>query len=642
MITSLSPNFLRVIAMVYCSCRANRPPARLVLFIVFLLLPMPQAKGAEYSHVAVKRCARSLDAWQLEDAIACAAHALMQNPNDASTQALAAEVLHQRGQHLEAMALLGTQAQTPADRRLQQFLPQLRGSAHYAATFETLTTRHFRIRYQNKDLLMAHYAQDVLEAAYARIGADLDARVSEGDEPITVEIYPTLKALAQATGLTEQEIEKSGTIAVCKFHRLMVISALATATGYSWADTLAHELTHLMISKRSHNHVPIWLHEGIAKYFETRWRGEAGLGLTAYGEGLLSRAAQDSTFIPFARMHPSMAKLPNQHDASLAFAEVFAMVQMLVQERGPKVIATVLRRLGEGVPFDTVLKTTLGHTLEELEQRLHKALKKRPPRSAVAEAAPLRLAPMAQAASAATPAPLAPGALDDDAQARGLLRLGELLALQGHAVAAIDPWQRAHTLAGTRLPQLGLRLAQALAQTDQPARAEAIITATLAAHPDLIEGQKLLAELLLARKAYAQVLAPVHAYCLHNPFDPAVHALWAEAAEARGDKATAIRERRFVALSEAPRQVSDAPAPAVGPARLRVITEPWGSLFIDDSTVPIVTPAWDVPVSLGPHKLRVETRRGQTMLGSEGVVDSQQAVPTLWRAHLAPVLPPGR
>ena len=38
----------------------------------------------------------------------------------------------------------------------------------------------------------------------------------------------------------------------------MIISLLAAANGYSWADTLAHEFIHLVISK-SRNKVPIWL-----------------------------------------------------------------------------------------------------------------------------------------------------------------------------------------------------------------------------------------------------------------------------------------------------------------------------------------------------------------------------------------------
>ena len=37
-------------------------------------------------------------------------------------------------------------------------------------------------------------------------------------------------------------------------------------------DTLSHEYTHYILTKKSRNNLPLWMHEGIAKYFETRWR----------------------------------------------------------------------------------------------------------------------------------------------------------------------------------------------------------------------------------------------------------------------------------------------------------------------------------------------------------------------------------
>jgi hypothetical protein len=42
--------------------------------------------------------------------------------------------------------------------------------------------------------------------------------------------------------------------------------------GYPWLDTLAHEYTHFIVSRVSHNTVPIWFHEGLAKFEERRWR----------------------------------------------------------------------------------------------------------------------------------------------------------------------------------------------------------------------------------------------------------------------------------------------------------------------------------------------------------------------------------
>jgi hypothetical protein len=39
---------------------------------------------------------------------------------------------------------------------------------------------------------------------------------------------------------------------------------------------LSHEYIHYIVVQLSHNRAPIWLHEGIAKYFESAWRLPSG------------------------------------------------------------------------------------------------------------------------------------------------------------------------------------------------------------------------------------------------------------------------------------------------------------------------------------------------------------------------------
>lgn len=595
--------------------------------VIVLALWLPVFGWAQPAHAAgplyakLERAARALDAWQLETAISIATDVLIHNPSSDDARVLAAEVLHQRGQHEQALALLGEGrlAAQGADlvlnraqmlhmpQRLGQFVPQLRGSAVYAATFLTRPTAHFRIRYQDKDVLMAHYADDVLEAAYSRIAAHLDAWVIEANEPITVEIYPDVSGLAAATGLTEQEIETSGTIAVCKFHRIMVISALATPTGYAWADTMAHELTHLMVSKRSHNTVPIWLHEGIAKYYESSWRAQPGENLSAYSKSALGKAVVARGLIPFARMHPSMAKLPNQHDAALAFAEVFSMVQMLVARRGPQVIAHALKQLGSGMPFDTVMQRTFGGTIGQLETALHKTLEHRRFKSVYGQAEPLRLgAQNAAPQSADSLASELPDGADNEA--KKLLRLGELLQLRGHDAAALDPLERAYARVGAQVPKLGLRLAQALRAQAQHERAKEVAAATARQHSDQIEAHLLYAALLIDDHEAEKAAAPLRNYCLHNPFNPEAHFLWAQVLTAMNDAQGAQQERQLAALAASPRSVSHAPPKPAGEARMRVLTSPWGVAFIDDNPAAMATPVWDWPITAGAHLLRVEAQ----------------------------------
>ena len=70
----------------------------------------------------------------------------------------------------------------------------------------------------------------------------------------------------------------------------MIVSPKALVRGYPWLDTLTHEYTHYIVSRVSRNSVPIWLHEGLAKFEERRWRGPSGGGLPPAMDNLLSQA----------------------------------------------------------------------------------------------------------------------------------------------------------------------------------------------------------------------------------------------------------------------------------------------------------------------------------------------------------------
>ena len=48
----------------------------------------------------------------------------------------------------------------------------------------------------------------------------------------------------------------------------MAVTPRALLRGYPWRDTLAHEYVHLVISRLSHNRVPVWLHEGLAEHVQ--------------------------------------------------------------------------------------------------------------------------------------------------------------------------------------------------------------------------------------------------------------------------------------------------------------------------------------------------------------------------------------
>jgi tetratricopeptide (TPR) repeat protein len=126
-----------------------------------------------------------------------------------------------------------------------------------------------------------------------------------------------------------------------------VVTPRATIFGYQWMDTLVHEYVHYVVSRVSHDHTPVWLHEGLARFEQVRWRKEKD-ALGPPESQLLAKALKKDALISFDAMHPSMAKLPSQEAAALAFAEVFTMIGFLHEQVGFEGLRNILALLKEG------------------------------------------------------------------------------------------------------------------------------------------------------------------------------------------------------------------------------------------------------------------------------------------------------
>ena len=578
---------------------------KLVLTTLMLAAPAP----------SILTATELLDDWQLEDAMQQSVQLLAEQPTDPQAQLLAAEVLHQRGAHVQALPLLRAAAAAGSNSRLGNLRPLLEASASYAVGFAAVETPHFSIRYLNKDEIVARYTAPVLEAAYRNIGGDLQFQPAERGEKIVVEIYPDARGLAGATGLTVKEIETSGTIAVCKFHRLMITSPLATADGYGWADTVAHEFTHLVISKKSHNGIPIWLHEGIAKYFESRWSGQAGEALAPYAEKLLAGAVRTGKFITFEQMHPSMAKLPSQEDAALAFAEVFTVIEFLTHTYGTASVGQVLAQVGGGASVEGALKKVYSMDLHELEKAWKKYLTKRPFHE-VPGAAPevIRLASGEEDNKKEKPLE----AMQDKA-VHDAARLGELLQLRGQQRAAVLEYGRAMAKGGARYGTLVNRLARAYVDIDRSPDALKLLDQSLAKNSDDNDAHLLAGRIRMKRGESAAAKVHFDAVRLQNPFNPEIHMAFALLAKERGDNDTVELEKHFFDLADHPRptRTYETPGPAVGEAYISLTSNPWGNVSVDQEAW--LTPAWDHPVKAGAHVLHFKQPDGTDVTQSINV-----------------------
>ena len=374
-----------------------------------------------------------------------------------------------------------------------------------------------------------------------------------------MEILRDTEALSHLSSLTDEEIHASGTIALCKFNKLMVTSPQALLTGYSWQDTLAHEYTHYLIQRRSENTVPIWLHEGIAKFEESRWRGPAGEAMSPASMALLARRLRENKLITFAQMHPSMALLPTQEDATLAFAEVSTAVKYLYEEKGGEAaLNQLLDKLRAGEEDTTAVAEVAGESFAAFQVDWKAFLRKQPMPHEVLPLTSERLRfedsvkRPGNTGRAGKEKPLEPDFGEfleiGDEPARRFAELGELLRARQRTAASVFEYAKAEDRVGARSPILSNKYAVALLATNQPRKAELLLKASLKPFPDIAQTHLHLAEAYLVQERWPEAREELLRANAVDPFDPEIHLGLMKADTELGDKAAYQVEARAASL----------------------------------------------------------------------------------------------
>ncbi len=410
------------------------------------------------------------------------------------------------------------------------------------------TSAHFRLRVpKGPDQVLVPYALDTLERAYAAVGGDLG---EHPPEKIRVEILRQVSALARLSPLTEAQLEESGTIAICKYDKLMVTSPDDLVAGYPWQDTLAHELTHYLILRRNGNSVPVWIHEGIAKFEESRWRGPPGVALSPTAASCLAERSRAGRFVPFGKIAPSMALL-SAEDATAAFAEVFDAVKWLYETRGgTAAIDALLDKLRAGETDRQAVADVAGESFEAFEGDWKAFIRRQsvPPDVPPACRLDLHFKDPKPTVRREEADPEEFGGKIDDRAARTAAHLGELLRARGRPAAAAYEYAKAAAVVGARLPLFSNRYAEALMSIGQDDRAEALLKSSLHPFPESAETHLHLGQIFLSTRRWKEARDELLRSNAVNPFDPAVHQDLAQAYQQLGDADARAAELRALAL----------------------------------------------------------------------------------------------
>lgn len=279
------------------------------------------------------------------------------------------------------------------------------------------------IRYQDEaDRALTPIIVDTVVKARDALTKDLGV---SWPKPTRIVVVRDLLALSAMTGLPYDSAKTTGTVAVAKWGRVTLLSPRASSHGYQWRDTVAHELTHLAVTRASVDRAPLWLQEGIAKREEIRWRPPGPFDDKPSPDAIASWGIKKKIDLPLDKLGPSIAMLPSADAAMVAFSEVTSFVRYFADHAGsdplPKLLASLgARKLDQTHrTVDESLVETTGADLKAWDERWRADLASRP------------IDPL--------PALFGGGAaIPDAAASREKVRLGELLFGRGHPQQALD------------------------------------------------------------------------------------------------------------------------------------------------------------------------------------------------------------
>ena len=279
--------------------------------------------------------------------------ALRADPALAPASVLLGELLYRTGDLQAAIttyqdALTHAPEHPQITRRLERWQKEL--ELHGRFTQEVGV--HFTVLFEGPaEAELAARAVDILEAAYWRLGAALFAYPPD---VITVVLY---------TREQFRDITQSPSWAGGAFDgriRVPVRGALQDVREFE--RVLRHEFTHALVRSIAPRHVPYWLNEGLAVYFE----GGDLAGARA------AVAGADGKLLPLSRLEAPFADLDAAR-ARLAYSQSAVAVERLIDRAGAPAVVDLLTDLGAGVPLDKALERHMFISYDELQESLRDA-----------------------------------------------------------------------------------------------------------------------------------------------------------------------------------------------------------------------------------------------------------------------------
>lgn len=389
-----------------------------------------------------------------------------------------------------------------------------------------------------KDAMLAPYLFEAMASARAVLGTEIGVLP---DHAVRFEFLDDPAKLAMVTPLTIANIRTTGTVGVTKHRRVVMITPRVMVQGYGWLDTAVHEYVHYLLTLRTGNLAPVWLQEGLAKLYETRWRRSEPEPLEQALAFRLHQAIVRDDLVTFEEMYPSVAMLPSAERAALAYAEVETMLGLLRERRGTTAIASLLDRVEAGDDAKTALATAWGKDFEDFDGEWKRVMKSRTARSHKDE---LDI-PTFKEGDEPNPAELGDVFSElGGGKARQHARLGGLLQGRQHFEAAALEYEKARKAdaRARKDPTLSRRLGKLYVDLERFADAVPLLAIAAADAPDDANLAAAQTRALLRTGDRTGASEAANRVIRNNPFVPTVHC---DLAELASDTAIAERERKL-------------------------------------------------------------------------------------------------
>jgi tetratricopeptide (TPR) repeat protein len=490
-----------------------------------------------------------IDRWQAEDARVWLERELAKEPENPTWRFLLSQALFDLGRYAEALTALDALIADVPHPQFQNFRGFIEQTIKSTATLTPIESEHFRIFIDpDRDAALVPYIRDVLEQSYQRLGKHFGLFPKA---KVLVEVFPTTDTFYPASSLSARDIEVSGAIGICKFNKIMLLSPRNLARGYRWTDAISHEYLHYLIVHLSANQAPIWLHEGIAKYFEDAWRLPDSSWLSRRTESLLAHALANDSFVGFQNMEPSLVKLDTTYQVQLGYAEAASAIDFIISTVGAQGLTRILQDLSEahGDGATGAIARVMGYAFEQFEKNWRQFLQAKQLR----EHEGVRLPQFILKENEGEQMPAEDLRAEiESTTARMHTRLGDRLQQRGRGQAATREYHRALDK-DPYSPYLLNKLANALMTQQRWKPAQEYLEQARTLAPDYVTTYTNLGRLHVAQEAYEEARAALWEAVQINPFDPLIHQYLAESYRHLGMDDQAKQEQQLLErLQESP------------------------------------------------------------------------------------------